>query len=60
MLLVSYVFAGVHFLHFGELKMRFLQITRFRYKKYILMVFGFWDVSNQLCDPKYKARVFSG
>ena len=38
--LVSYVFAGVHFLHFGELKTRFLYIAPFRYRKYILKNFG--------------------
>jgi len=43
--LVLYVFAAVHFLHFGELKLRFLQIDIFVSKKYILINFGCSEVS---------------
>jgi len=43
--LVSYAFADVHFLHFGELKMRFLHIAQIRYRKYIRNNFGCLDVS---------------
>jgi hypothetical protein len=42
--LVSHVFAVVHFLHFGELKLRFLQIDIF-VSKYALINFGCSEVS---------------
>ena len=42
---VSYVFAGVHFLYFGELNMRFFPIAPFRYSKYILNIFECFEVS---------------
>ena len=38
------VFSYVHFLHFDELKMHFLQIAPFRSWKYILKIFGYLDV----------------
>jgi len=38
--IVSYVCADVHFLHFGELKVRFPHIAPFHYRKYILNSFG--------------------
>jgi len=43
--LFSYVFADVHFLHLGKVKMRFLHITLFVYRKYILNNSGCMGVS---------------
>jgi len=57
--LVLYVFAAVHFLHFGELKLRFLQIDIFVSKKYILINFGCSEVSIRVTVwNTYKARIF--
>jgi len=41
-MLVSYVFNCVHFLNFGELKMRFLHITLFAYWKCIVKILDIW------------------
>ena len=40
----SSVFSEVLFLHFGEVKMRFLQIVSFRCWKFLLKNFGCLDV----------------
>jgi len=49
--LVSYVFAYVHFLHFGELKKGFLHIAPFPYRKYNLPTAEVWRLV--FVDLKY-------
>jgi hypothetical protein len=54
-----YVCADVHFLHSGEMKMRFLHIAPFHYRKYILKNFGCLEFSIRLgmCNIQ-KAHIF--
>ena len=56
--LVSYVFADFHLLHFGELKMRFLHIAPFLYRMYY-ETFSMFGGDYSSCDLKYKARIFA-
>jgi hypothetical protein len=59
--LASHVSTEVHILHFGELKMRFLHIVRFVYRKYTLKKFGCLEFSTCVVTWNiHKAHFFPG
>jgi len=56
-----YVFAGVHFLYFDKLKMRFPLVAPFVYRKHIINKFGRLDVIIRVAILNiYKYPIFSG